>query len=196
MSTASARKLWAAKLEGRSRSLAPTPAVQTLRPTRFKGIVLGIDPSLRGTGVAVVQADGDEWKLLFSATLKQRRELELAQCLGNIHGEIAKIIQRFAPSHASLEQMIYVQNVRTALTMGASRGAAVSAIAIAGLGISEYPPARIKTCVANFGRASKEQVARQVQAILRLPAPLPSDESDAAAACICHILTAGRPTLG
>jgi crossover junction endodeoxyribonuclease RuvC len=54
------------------------------------------------------------------------------------------------------------------------------------LPVSEYPPLRVKQAVVGFGRASKEQVAKQIQDLLNLPLALPFDESDAAAVAICH----------
>jgi crossover junction endodeoxyribonuclease RuvC len=197
MSRANARKLWAAKLSGKPLP-APTP-VPTIRTgeqttlrlgSRYEGIVLGIDPSLRGTGLAVVEAHKGKWRLLYSVTLKHPASMSLADCLGHIHKSVDETIARFGPSHIALEQTIYVQNSRTALTMGATRGAAISAAALRNLSVVEYPPARVKQAASGSGRASKEQVALQVKAILALPGILPPDESDAAAVCICHCLSA------
>lgn len=197
MSRANSRKLWAAKLSGKPLPpMTPVPEPSgRQQPTlqlgnRFEGIVLGIDPSLRGTGIAVVEAHGGKWKLLHSRTLKHPASMSLAECLGDIHKSVDETIARYNPSHVAMEQTIFVQNSRTALTMGATRGAAISAAALRKLGVVEYPPARVKQAASGFGRASKEQVALQVKAILALPQVLPSDESDAAAVCICHCLTA------
>ncbi len=195
MSRANSRKLWAAKLAGKplpAPSTPPTPKAGKWELTlgsRFEGVVLGIDPSLRGTGLAVVEAKGGEWRLLFSQTLKHPVAMSFAECLGDIHREVDAAIARFAPSHVALEQTIYVQNSRTALVMGATRGAAISAAALRNLTIAEYPPARVKQAASGSGRASKEQVALQVKAVLHLEKVLPPDESDAAAVCLCHCLT-------
>ncbi|MFA5256698.1 MAG: crossover junction endodeoxyribonuclease RuvC [Opitutales bacterium] len=182
----STRKLWAAKLDGR---LKPSAAqVPVIKPRRFEGIVLGVDPSLRGTGLAVLDVRGGDWTLLYSRTLKHKASMEMSACLGEIHKGVAEAIERFKPVHCALEQTIYVQNSRTALVMGAARGAAISAMALAGLPVNEYPPRRVKQAVSGYGAASKEQVAGQIQAMLKLPEALPPDESDAAAVCICHAL--------
>jgi crossover junction endodeoxyribonuclease RuvC len=198
MSRNNARKLWAAKLEGRLKTPASSPSPTAAKRdvfaapklgARFEGIVLGIDPSLRGTGLAVVEAKGGKWRLRYSKTLKHKATLSMAECLGNIHRSVAEAIEKFAPTDVALEQVIFVQNSKTALVMGATRGAAISAAALRNLPVTEYPPARVKQAVSGFGRASKDQVAAQVRAILALPALLPPDESDAAAVCLCHCLT-------
>ena len=195
MSSNTSRKLWAAKLEGRALpKQSDFPTVKTAQNTlklgaRFEGIVLGIDPSLRGTGLAVVEAKNGNWRLLYSKTLKHPASMSMAACLGDIHKSVADAIEKFAPSCVALEQTIFVQNSRTALVMGATRGAAISAAALRELPVTEYPPARVKQSVSGFGRASKQQVAAQIQAILKLDDVLPPDESDAAAVCVCHCLT-------
>jgi crossover junction endodeoxyribonuclease RuvC len=189
MSGMSSRKLWAAKLEGR---LIPSAASNEPSPrlgTKFEGVVLGIDPSLRGTGIAVVESLGGKWRLLFSVTLKHKASIGMPECLGNIHRAVAETIVKYQPAAVALEQVIFVQNPRTGLIMGATRGAAISAAALAKLPVFEYPPARVKQAASGFGRASKEQVAAQVRAVLGLAATLPPDESDAAAVCLCHCLT-------
>ena len=43
---------------------------------------------------------------------------------------------------------------------------ALLSIGRAGLGLAEYPPARIKQSVAGHGRASKEQVQKMVYMLL------------------------------
>jgi crossover junction endodeoxyribonuclease RuvC len=103
---------------------------------------------------------------------------------------VAEVLAR-APGvrHVALEQTIYVQNFQTAQILGAARGAAIAAAALQGLPVFEYAPMRVKQAVAGTGRASKEQVARTVRALLRHAATLPLDESDAAGVALCHAYT-------
>jgi crossover junction endodeoxyribonuclease RuvC len=89
----------------------------------------------------------------------------------------------------ALEQTIYVQNFQTAQILGAARGAAIAAAAIRDLPVFEYPPMRMKQAVAGSGRASKEQLARTVMAILGHGRMLAFDEADAAGIALCHAFT-------
>jgi len=171
---------------------AAVPAVGALAGIRppYEGIVLGIDPSLRGTGLAVL-----EWRpramprLLASRTLRQPARRPFADCLGDIHRAVAELTAAHAVRHVALELTIYVQNVQTAQILGAARGAAVAAAAVAGHPVFEYPPMRVKQAVVGYGRASKEQVAGQVRALLGAAETLAFDEADAAAVALCHALT-------
>ena len=129
--------------------------------------------------------------------------LEKVVNLGQL-GEVVKVKDGFARNYlipqgkakratqASIEETIYVQNFRTAQAMGASRGAALSVLARLGLSVEEYAPKRIKMAVTGHGSATKEQVGRMVRSVLGLNHDLPLDESDAAAAALCHAYT-GRP---
>ena len=186
-----ARSLWAAKLAGR---LAPTneaeiPVAPGLRPA-FRGVILGIDPSLRGSGLAILDVRSrDEAVLLESRTLKISQRYTFIQCLGEIARTVAEVCAAHPITDVAVEETIYVQNFRTAQILGAARGAAIGVVAARGLPVSEYAPRRVKQAVAGYGAASMEQVAAQMRHLLKLPSDLPFDESDAAAVALCHAYT-------
>ena len=166
------------------------PAIKT--GARFRGQLLGIDPSLRGMGLAIVDVQGtDRFRLIESRTLKLRKELSMGECLGEIAKAVSDTIKRFDLTHAAIEETIYVQNFRTAQTMGVARGAAIGVASMLGLKLFEYSPLSIKKSVTGFGRASKEQVSKQTQALLRLEKALPFDGADAVAVALCHRLCWG-----
>jgi len=189
MGRLSTRQLWQAKLEGR---LAPAawPEGAPAARTAFAGRVLGVDPSLRGTGLALVEfAAGRQPVLLACRTVKVAARHSLAYCLGEIHRAMAEMLGRHDPRHVALEQTIYVQNFQTAQVLGAARGAAIAAAALAGKEVFEYAPLRVKLAVVGQGRASKEQVARTVMGLLGHGRTLALDESDAASVALCHAFT-------
>lgn len=179
--------MWKAKLEGRlTQAALPEPGQRR----SFSGRVLGIDPSLRGTGLAVIEfATGREPLLLASRTVKIPAKHPMPHCLGEIFKAVAHILSEHPVDHVALEKTIYVQNVSTAQILGAARGAAIAAAAIAGCAVFEYPPLRVKQAVVGRGHASKEQVARTVMALLGHGRALALDESDAAGVALCHAFT-------
>jgi len=189
--------MWSAKLAGQGVGEpvdADAIAEQIVAQREpYDGVILGVDPSLRGTGLALVRfVHGETAKLLGSRTLKLKAKATQAECLGEITGAVTSILEGETVHCVALEQTIYVQNFQTAQIMGMARGAAIGAAAMRGLAIYEYAPLRIKQAVVGYGRASKEQVAAMVRQHLSLAADLPSDEADAAAAAICHALTGPR----
>jgi len=202
MARSSARSLWAKKLSGQPTSGgkpggAPGGAPVTggvsnthVLGERFFGVVLGIDPSLRGTGLSVLRVErGGVFELLFSRTVRVPATYTSVHCLGAIAGAVSELLDRFPVQHVAIEETIYVQNFRTAQILGTARGAAIATPAMRAVPVFEYAPLRIKQSITGFGRASKEQVAGQVKALLRLDTQLPFDESDAAAVALCHALT-------
>lgn len=183
------RKLWAQHLSSNRKSSQKLDSKALLRKIPYNGRILGIDPSLRGTGLAVLECQGSSHKLLHSETLKFNNKVSSISCLGKIHQSVADLIDLWKPRHISCEETIYVQNFKTAQIMGAARGAALSAAAIRKLPVFEYAPLRVKQAVVGFGRASKEQMSQTLAQMLQLPEVLPYDQADALGLALCHALT-------
>lgn len=156
----------------------------------FKGLVLGVDPSLRRTGLAVIDYRGSTGPaLLHAKALPFKPSITLATCLAEIARAVSSVLDTYPIDHVALEQTIFVQNYQTAQIMGAVRGAIIATVALKGLPVFEYPPLRIKQALTGFGRASKEQLSKTVANILKIPFNFSLDEGDAAAAALCHAFT-------
>ncbi|MGH8020571.1 MAG: crossover junction endodeoxyribonuclease RuvC [Opitutaceae bacterium] len=186
-----AREMWKAKIEGRLPVSRNGGGIGLLgsRPA-FSGCVLGIDPSLRGSGFALLEfAPGRQPLLLHSRTLKIGPACSMAECLGSIFRGVSDVLETHPVAHVALEQTIYVQNFQTAQVLGAARGAAIAAAAVRELPVFEYPPLRVKQAVVGVGRASKEQMARTVMSLLGHGRTLALDEADAAGVALCHAFT-------
>ena len=169
----------------RSAGTAKAPAPRS--PARgFRGVILGIDPSLRGTGLAVIDTRGTSPRLLASETLRMHASVPTHICLARIHEAAVRLAGEHRAESVALEATVYVQNLRTVHILGASRGAALAAAGRLGLAVAEYAPSRIKQAVTGNGKASKQQVEGMVRSVLRLETALPLDEADAAAAALCH----------
>jgi crossover junction endodeoxyribonuclease RuvC len=118
-----------------------------------------------------------------------KKSVSMPECLAHIYRGIAEAIEVYPVRHVAVEQTIYVQNFQTAQILGAARGAAIAAAAVAGQSIYEYPPLRVKQAVVGVGRASKEQMARTVMSMLGHGSVLAPDEADAAGVALCHAFT-------
>jgi crossover junction endodeoxyribonuclease RuvC len=70
--------------------------------------------------------------------------------------------------------------------LGQARGAAISALVLAGLPVAEYTALQIKQAVVGHGKAAKEQVGHMVTRLLQLPGAPSADAADALACAICH----------
>ncbi|MCC5841753.1 MAG: crossover junction endodeoxyribonuclease RuvC [Opitutales bacterium] len=184
-----ARALWAAKLAGKGGQSPLASPVSPLRRRPYEGVVLGIDPSLRAGGLAVLLFARGVPELLDRRTVRSPATFSAVQCLGRLASAVTELLDKFPVRHVAVEETIYVQNFRTAQILGAARGAAIAPAAMRALPVFEYAPLRVKQAVAGFGRASKEQVAAQMRGLLRLTETLGFDEADAAAVAYCHAFT-------
>lgn len=179
------RTLWTLKLQGKP---VPRQAASTLGGAAvFCGRILGVDPSLRGTGIAVVDTQRTSRVLVHSERIAFGSKKQATECLGALAQRIEALVKLFEPEHIAMEQLIYVQNMKVAQVLGAARGAIIAgATRVSTPAIFEYPPTRIKQAITGKGSASKEQVQRFIKALLSIHVPLSMDESDAAAVALCH----------
>ena len=149
--------------------------------------ILALDPSLRATGYAVLEGTAEKPVVLASGTIKNPVSRPSHDCLVEIHDRLHELIQQHGPVSLAIELIIYVQNTRTAVILGAARGAALLAAARGGLTIHEYPPKLVKKSATGKGAAKKGQVAFMTRALFGLRHnPLP-DEADALAVGLTHL---------
>ena len=149
--------------------------------------VLAIDPALRNTGWAIVERTGKTNRGIAWGVIRNKPGVRQSACLFAIFEAMRELIRLHQPDTCAIESTIFVQNLRTAITLGAARAAAIMAPAEAGLEICEYPPRRVKQAVVGRGAADKTQVAFMVRALLKLTETPPHDAADALAVAITHL---------
>jgi crossover junction endodeoxyribonuclease RuvC len=155
--------------------------------------ILAVDPSLRGTGYAILKETGNRISCLEYAVVRNAPSLSQEGCLIAIHEALSACIARHQPAALAIEKVIFVQSYATAIILGAARGVAVLAAAQKGLTIHEYPPKRVKQAVVGHGAAAKTQVAFMIRALLGLTETPPSDAADAIAIGLTHLRTIASP---
>jgi crossover junction endodeoxyribonuclease RuvC len=149
--------------------------------------VLGIDPGSRFLGWGVVDAEGSRVQHVAHGVIAPGAKRPLPERLVGIFSGLEEAIDRWQPEVAAIEQVFTARGPKAALVLGHARGAALLALARAGLEIGEYSPAAIKLAVAGHGRASKEQLASMVGRLLGVQLrEVELDASDALAVAICH----------
>lgn len=151
-------------------------------------LVLGIDPGTAATGYGLVRsAPGLGVALVECGVVRTRAEDPLPARIRRIFEGLDAVLERFDPGAAVVEEVFQGKNVRSALTLGHARGAALLAASLRSVPVAEYTPREVKKAVVGTGRATKDQVGFMVQRHLRLRRPPePSDAADAVAAALCH----------
>jgi crossover junction endodeoxyribonuclease RuvC len=153
--------------------------------------VLSVDPSLRGTGFAILEQANGKIRCLDFGVVRNVPKLSVPACLLAIHEELMKQIQIHKPDVVAVESIIYVQSFQTAITLGSARGAVLLAAARHGLPVHEYAPRRVKQAVVGKGAAQKQQVAFMIRALLGLTVTPPPDAADAMAVGLTHLQSSG-----
>ena len=158
-------------------------------------VVLGVDPSLRGTGFGVIRLARPYPQTLAQGTISCPPNWEHSRCLVKIVAALRVVLRRHRPGVCVVEGLFYAQNIKTALIMGEARGAALAAIAEAGLEIYEISPRKVKQAIVGYGAAQKLAVAKMVQRLLNLRKPPEPDAADALALALTHAQAASRYNL-
>ena len=167
------------------------------KPTSIKydgsQIVLGVDPSLRGTGYGVINTSKSTPTTLAQGTIKCHSSWPMSRCFLEISNTLEDIIRETNPTVAAIEGLFFAQNVKTALVMGQARGAALTVITKAGLDAFEIAPRKVKQAIVGFGGAQKEAVAKMVQTRLGLTTTPSPDAADALAIALAFSQSAAAP---
>ncbi len=148
--------------------------------------ILGIDPGLRVTGFGVIDRVGNKLVYVASGCIKTGEGGELPGRLKIIVDGIAEVAASYRPQQAAVEKVFVNVNPQSTLLLGQARGAAISALVIAGLPVAEYTALQVKQAVVGQGKAAKEQVQAMVVRLLQLAGDPAADAADALACAICH----------
>ncbi len=159
----------------------PTPA------TGDQARVLGVDTSLRSSGVGLIQGPVKSPQFLTCGTIKNAATLPHSECLRRIDAAITELIDEHRPGALAIEGIFFAKNARTAMILGQARGVVIAAAARAGVPVFEYAPRDVKSALSGFGAASKDQVARMITTMLKLKQVPQADAADALAIALCHL---------
>jgi crossover junction endodeoxyribonuclease RuvC len=185
-----------ARLGGPKHQRAPVFESALRMASSKNQIVIGVDPSLRGTGYGVIQPGRPSARALAHGTIVCPAGWEHSRCLARIAQTLRQVVARHRPTVCAIEGLFFAQNLQTALIMGEARGAALATLAEAGLEIFEIAPRKVKQAIVGYGAAQKSAVAKMVQRLLQLPEPPAPDAADALAIALAHMQATHRFGLG
>jgi crossover junction endodeoxyribonuclease RuvC len=181
---------------GGVRARVPEPVLETTPPaTSTTRVILGIDPSLRGTGYGVIRFGRGHPCAVAFGTIACPASWPRSRCLLRIADSLRAVVREHAPGVCVVEALFYAQNLQTAMILGEARGAALTVAAEAGLDIYEIAPRKVKQAIVGYGAAQKLAVAKMVQRLLNLPALPEPDAADALALALAHAQEQSRHRL-
>jgi crossover junction endodeoxyribonuclease RuvC len=144
--------------------------------------VLGIDPGTAALGYGIVERSGGRLREVDHGCLTTSPDLSMPERLLAIHALVDELIELHQPDLMGVERLFFSRNVQTALGVGQARGVILLAAAQHGTPVREATPNEVKSAIAGYGAADKEQVQRMVQLVLGMSElPRPDDAADALA---------------
>ncbi len=155
-------------------------------------IVLGIDPGTAALGYGIVDSTRGRLREVDHGCLETSPDLALPDRLLAIHALVDELIETHDPGVVAVERLFFSRNVQTAFAVGQARGVVLLAAAQHGVAVREATPNEVKSAVAGYGAADKDQIQRMVQMVLGMAEqPRPDDAADALAIAIWAANTAG-----
>lgn len=150
--------------------------------------VLGIDPGTATTGWAVLEEKDGCVKPLSYGHISTSPKKPAPVRIKEISDDLEKIIKKFKPSEAAVEDIFFFKNLKTAMKVSEARGAILLTLEKNKVRINSYTPLQVKQALTGYGRAEKRQIQIMVKNILNLKnIPKPDDTADAIAIALCHI---------
>jgi crossover junction endodeoxyribonuclease RuvC len=148
-------------------------------------IVLGIDPGTAALGYGIVESTGGRLRAVDHGVLSTSPDQALPERLLAVHGLVSSLLASHGPALLAVERLFFSRNAQTAFAVGQARGVVLLAAAERGVPVVEATPNEVKSAVAGYGAADKEQVQRMVQVVLGMAEPpRPDDAADALAIAV------------
>jgi crossover junction endodeoxyribonuclease RuvC len=160
-------------------------------------IILGIDPGTTIMGFGLIKVVGKSMQFLQLNELQLKKYNDHYLKLKLIFERTVELIDTFHPDEIAIEAPFFGKNVQSMLKLGRAQGVAMAAGLSREIPITEYSPKKIKMAITGNGNASKEQVAKMLQSLLKLKTlPKNLDSTDGLAAAVCHFYNQGRVEVG
>ncbi len=160
-------------------------------------IILGIDPGTTIMGFGLIKVVGKKMEFIQLNELLLSKYKDHYVKLKLIFERTIELIDTYHPDEIAIEAPFFGKNVQSMLKLGRAQGVAMAAGLSREIPITEYLPKKIKMAITGNGNASKEQVAKMLQSLLKLKTlPKNLDSTDGLAAAVCHFYNSGKIETG
>lgn len=150
-------------------------------------IILGIDPGTTIMGFGLIKIKDKKMSLIFMNELNLTKYKDHYLKLKLIFERTISLIESYNPDEIAIEAPFFGKNIQSMLKLGRAQGVAMAAGLVREIPIQEYSPKKIKMSITGNGNASKEQVAKMLQSLLKIEKlPKNLDSTDGLAAAVCH----------
>ena len=150
--------------------------------------VMGVDPGMSRCGYGQVRKEGRQLTAEAAGVIRTDPNDALAKRLADLQYDIRTLIEEQKPDAIAVERVLFQVNAKTAMQTSHASGVIMAEGAASGCSVTLYSPNEIKSAVAGWGGAGKDQIETMVQTLLKIDSPLkPVDAADAVAIALCHL---------
>ncbi len=150
-------------------------------------VILGIDPGFAIVGWGVVEFNFNKYSLIDYGSINTTANNPIEDRLEYVYLGLSKIIRKFKPDVAVVEELFFNNNAKTVIKVGEARGVIILTLKRKNIPFIELTPLEIKMALTGYGRADKRQIQNTVKLLLSLDSiPKPDDAADAIAGAISY----------
>ncbi len=158
----------------------------------FDRLVIGVDPGMASTGLAVVGATSGSPSVVSTTTIRTPARAPEAERVLALHRAIEAAIEEHHPEAVAVESLMWGKNAGSAMAVSRASGVILLAAAERGIPVHEYAPLEVKMAVTGNGAAAKQDVRRALERLHGLAdVPTQPDAADAVAVALCHLQQSG-----
>ncbi len=141
--------------------------------------ILAIDSGVERTGYSVFEKD----RYIVSGLIKTSKTYKKEYRLRSIYEDLKKLIARYNPRIVVIEQLFFLRNQKTAISVSQAQGVVLLLAAQNNIAVEFLTPLQIKQTITGYGQADK----RSVQKMLKLTLGLSIKQDDEADAVACGL---------
>ncbi|GIW63084.1 MAG: crossover junction endodeoxyribonuclease RuvC [Patescibacteria group bacterium] len=131
-------------------------------------IFLGIDCGYERTGYAVFSNTENSIKLLDSGIIFAHKNLSYAKRVLKFKTELQKLINKYKPQLAFIEQLFFSKNKTTAIKVAQFQGILILVLSENQINYKLINPNTVKKTITGSGKADKKAIAKMISLELSL----------------------------
>lgn len=131
--------------------------------------ILGIDPGIANTGLAVVQFEKQKYQLLSSRLVTSSPREREPERLLNIYNHVYGLLNEFTVEIAAIEKVYHNKNVSSSISTGKAIGSAEVALGAKGVDVLLLTPQQVKLASGLGGKADKATLKTIASRIFHSP---------------------------
>jgi crossover junction endodeoxyribonuclease RuvC len=130
--------------------------------------IIAIDPGYDRVGIAIMEKVSGKEVVLFSECFQTKKDLSIPNRILSIGQRLSGLMEKHQPNLFAIENLFFQNNQKTAMGVAEARGVMIYTAGIAKIPVVEFTPLQIKAAVTGHGKATKQEVFRMVEMILKL----------------------------